>query len=288
MKKIIRPVIAGVALCFACTAASAQEFKEHVSKEFTPSSKDSRSVFCVYNINGNVRVEGYAGDKVTVEIDKTITAKTADVLETGKKEFNISFEQVGDTIFAYIAGPHDSRPRRSWHSDEDYHRIEYNYKAEFVVRVPMGLSVCASTVNNGSVDVKDVAGILHVNNVNGPITIENAKNTTNARTVNGSVHVNYLANPPEKSSYSTVNGEIRITYPASLAADVSYKTMNGEVFTDFQNTEMLPATVSKTEDKRSQGTVYRINSESRIRIGSGGNSLHFETLNGNIYIKKQS
>jgi len=43
----------------------------------------------IYNIEGPIKVEGYSGDKVVIEINKTITAKTNEILETGKKEFRL-------------------------------------------------------------------------------------------------------------------------------------------------------------------------------------------------------
>ena len=40
--------------------------------------------------------------------------------------------------------------------------------------------------------------------------------------------------------------------------------------------------------KEGDGTVYKLNKTTAIRIGSGGKLFEFETLNGNVYIKKQS
>ena len=137
------------------------------------------------------------------------------------------------------------------------------------------------------IQVKNVYGALKVNNVNGPIEIINAKGTTIAHTVNGGVTVNYLALPPDASSYYTVNGELKVTFPKGLSADVAFKSMNGQFYTDFQDVQVMPTHVTKTENKNSNGTTYKLSKNSDIRFGAGGKIFKFETLNGNVYIKKQ-
>lgn len=282
MKRSLMPVLAGVGLCLLQISASAQEFKEHVSKQFTL----QKGVVAIYNISGSINVQGYAGDKVIMEIDETISADDQATLEQGKKEFKLAFDQKQDTVMAYIAEPYDSRPH-SWRNRDEDRRIRYRYNLEFTVKVPFGLDLRVSTVNNGHITVKDVYGVLKVNNVNGPIDIVNAKSTTEAHTVNGAVTVNYLKIPAEASSYKTINGEVKVTYPASLSADLEFKSMNGQFYTDFPNAEVMPGKVVKTQSKNNSGTIYKLSKNSDVRIGSGGKIFKFETLNGDIYIKKQ-
>ncbi len=291
MKTLFTPLLTGVALLCAQTAIMAQplEFKEHISKQFTPQKAAEATTLAVYNLQGFIKVEGYSGDKVLLEIDKTIAAKEDKWLQIGKQEFELAFDQQSDTIWAYIAQPYDSRPHE-WRDYEwnDRRRIEYTYTLEYTIKVPYNMNIHVSTVNKGDVTVQDVAGIISAHNVNGPITIKNAKNTTDAHTINGNLTVNYLAVPPGNSSYYTLNGTLSVTYPQSLSADLEFKSMNGGFYTDFDNVQVLPARITKTERKTDEGTVYKINKDSDIRIGSGGKTFKFETLNGNVYIKKQS
>jgi DUF4097 and DUF4098 domain-containing protein YvlB len=154
--------------------------------------------------------------------------------------------------------------------------------------VPFGMNLHISTVNNGVITVNNVSGTLHLNNVNEEITIKNAKGTTFAHTINGDVTVSYLANPPEESSYYTINGSIRVSYQPGLSADLNLKSMNGDFFTDFPDAQSLPASVTKVHEKKGEGLVYKLNATTSIRFGKGGRTFKFETLNGNIYIKKQS
>ncbi|MVM33044.1 hypothetical protein GO755_23590 [Spirosoma sp. HMF4905] len=290
MKLFIIPVLAGLVLSCAQTPATAQEFKEHVSKEFTV-SKAATGALAIYNVNGFIKVEGYSGDKVVIEVDKSITAKNNEDLEIGKKEFQLQFGQQGDSIVAYIAEPFDSRPRRSrnrnnWNNND--RDVDYDFTLNFTVKVPNQMNLVVSTVNRGNVTVKDVNGTLRARNVNGAITLTNIKGTTDAHTINGNLDVDYVANPPENSSYYTLNGNINVSYPANLSADLQFKTFQGKFFTDFPNTEVLPVQAIKTTEHNGEGTVYKLNKNIAIRIGNGGKTFKFETFNGSIYIKKQS
>jgi DUF4097 and DUF4098 domain-containing protein YvlB len=286
MKKLIPLFLGGLAIL--CIRANAQEFKEHISKEFTLTREANASVLSIYNIDGPVRVEGYSGNKIIIEIDELITADDNQILETGKKEFRLGFDQTSDTVIAYIAAPYDSRPHRNWR-DRGYDReIEYRTKLAYNVKVPFGINLDISTINDGDISVNGVTGTLHINNVNGSISVTGAKGTTKAHTVNGAVTVTYLGTPAGPCSYYTINGEINVTYPADLSADLQFKSMNGEFFTDFPSVEVLPAKVTKNQESRNGATIYKLNKITEVRIGSGGSSLKFETLNGNIYIKKQA
>ncbi|MCE7064684.1 DUF4097 family beta strand repeat-containing protein [Dyadobacter sp. CY326] len=287
MKFFAIPLFAGAVLC--CTQAPAQklESKEHIKKEFTLSQSASAVTMTIYNINGSIRVEGYDGNQVVLEVDQTISGKSNAILETGKQEFKLNFDQKPDSIIAYIASPFDSRPnrgRRNW----DGPRIEYDFDLDFVVKVPHAMNLHVSTVNGGDVNVSDVTGKLDVKNVNGAIKIANAKGAANVHTINGDVVANFVTLPPGESDFKTLNGDIKITYPPALSVDCQFKSFNGEFYTDFPETESLPVKVVKNEENKTNKTVYKLSTETRIRIGKGGPTYKFETFNGNIYIKKQS
>lgn len=279
---------------FNTVGAQAQdlESKTQTRREFTLAGGVGNGTLALYNLFGSVRVQGYAGRQVVVEITKTITAPDARTLAAGQQQAQPGFAQHGDSLTVYLAAPYDSRPRRR---DDGRNRpgrdeekdIAYGYRFDFVVKVPYAMAVHASTVNNGAVEVQDVSGPLRVFNVNGAIRLTNARGTTEARTVNGNVEATYAAAPPGASSYHTINGQIRVRYPASLAADLHFKSMHGELFTDFPNAEILPAQVTKNRENQGDGTVYRLSKDTAVRLGRGGPALRFETLNGDVTITKQ-
>ncbi|HEX7494398.1 MAG TPA: hypothetical protein VF346_09265 [Bacteroidales bacterium] len=288
MKKEIVILLLGIGIICAVPELNGRDFKEHLSKEFEVSGDAAGSTLFIYNISGFIKVEGYSGNKVVLEMEKTIAADDEKTLEMGKKEFRLDFDQKTDTIMAYIAQPFDSRPHRNRYYYDDHGEIEYQYNVDFTVKVPFGMNLHISTVNDGIISVNNVSGILHVSNVNEEISIKNAKGTTYAHTVNGDVSVSYITNPPEESSYYTINGNIRVGYQPGLSADLLFKSMHGDLYTDFPDAELLPASTTKKQEQKSGGTVYQLNTITAVRFGKGGRTFKFETLNGNVYIKKQS
>lgn len=267
----------------------AQEATEKITKEFTVQGDASRQVLAVYNVFGSVSVDGYAGNKVVLEITKTVSAPDGTLLETGKKEVQLGFIQRNDSIIAYTAGPHDSRPNRSsrnLHRNRDEPR--YSYALHYAVKVPTQLNLHVSTVNGGKVTITDVAGTLHAHNVNGGVSIANARGATDARTVNGNVEISYARSPAGPSSYHTINGKIIASYPADLAANVHFKSFNGEMYTDFPKAERMAPQISQNKQADGNGTKYKISKETAVRLGKGGPDLRFETLNGDVTIKQQT
>lgn len=279
-------ILAGLALL--CTAVQAQEFKQHLSREFSIGNAAAGQL-TLYNINGPIRVEGYSGDKVVVGVDELITADDSGEVAVGKNEVKPEFEQRGDSILIYLSAPWDSRPHR-WDRNGQWNneRIDYDFQLSFTVKVPDKMNVLVSTVNKGDVVVQDVAGALNINNVNGPITIRNAKGATKARTINGDLTVGYQDTPPAASDYYTLNGTLTVTYPANMSAICQFKSMNGSFYTDFPNVEVLPAKVIRNEERTGNGVRYKLNIARQVKIGDGGKLFKFETMNGDIYIKKQS
>ena len=285
MKKLIIPILSGVIL--SCTNAPAQEpkFTETIKKEFVVSPN---SVLAVYNIEGFIKVDGYDGNKVLIEVDKTISGKTNEIVEEGKREFKLEFEQKADSVIVYIVEPWDSRPNRNndrWKKN-DQRKIQYHSNLNFTIKVPKTINLAVSTVNNGDILVTDVSGLMKVNNINGKITVKNAQKANEIHTINGDVNINYTTLPPDSSKYYTLNGNLTVIFPNNLSADCSFKSFNGDFYTDFEDVEKLPARVTKTINETDKGTTHKLSKGSMIRIGSGGKNLKFETFNGNIYIKK--
>lgn len=282
MKKILSLLSVGMILSCTNSPAQKQLFKEHITKEFSVNS--AATTLNVYNIDGFIKVEGYAGNKIILEIDKTISGKTDKIIEQGKSEFKLNFEQKNDEITAYISEPYDSRPNIN-HHNKDLH-IEYNVQVNYTIKVPYSTNLKVSTINNGDVSVLDVKGEIKANNINGAITLKNISKAYDVHTINGNVDINYVTLPPDNAKYYTLNGDLTVTYPANLSADCSFKSFQGEFYTDFPEVAVMPSKIKKIVEKDGERTRHKLEKGSNIKIGNGGLKLHFETFNGNIYIKK--
>ena len=73
-------------LMIASIQLNAQTYTEKITKEFSFEKKSVDNAVMIANINGNVKVDGYAGDKILVEVSKTIHGKTEARLEKGKTD----------------------------------------------------------------------------------------------------------------------------------------------------------------------------------------------------------
>jgi DUF4097 and DUF4098 domain-containing protein YvlB len=178
----------------------------------------------------------------------------------------------------------DSGRNDGWHDD-------YVVAYEIEVRVPRGARVEAATVNDGDVTVEGLSGDFKLTNVNGAVRLTGAGGNGEIRTVNGNVSASFARVPTEPSSFHTVNGDLDVTFPNALAADLAFKTMNGDVYTDFDVVSLTqPPTVARDANARGNGmhTMVRTHRNTAFRVGAGGATHSFNTLNGDIYVRKAS
>lgn len=275
-------------LAFFRQLAVAQEDKENIVKELSFTNLGDASVLYVENINGSVTVEGYNGDKVMVEVEKTLKATTSEDLQKAKEEVKLGIEQSGDSITLYIDNPYvyrrkDGKLRYDFHGDWNQ---DYNYVFNFKIRVPAQIKLAVYTVNKGNINIANTRNSVHAGNVNGSITLEQIAGTTKANTINGHIKAFYTSLPGSNSSYKTLNGNIEVSYPENLSAELRFKTTNGEAYTDFAVAEMIASKIEKTSTGNNKGTAYKVEGYSGVRIGKGGMQHNFEVFNGDITVRK--
>jgi DUF4097 and DUF4098 domain-containing protein YvlB len=282
MKNLIL-IFCAIALV-SCHKLEAQkhEFKETINKTFTVKPTD---ILAIYNVHGPIKIEGYEGDKVQIEVEKTISAKNNADLEMGKKEFDLVISHQNDSLIAYIKEPNDSRPHQNNNRNDDQEN-KYLYKLNFTIKVPKSMNMAISTITNGDINIANIDGKIKANNINGKIILENVKQAYDVHTINGDVSINFVSSPPDNAKFYTLNGKMTIKLPTDFSADCSFKSFQGEFFTDFENTEKLPNKIIKTTVVKNGKTIQKLNKTDVIRFGSGGKNINFETFNGNIYIKK--
>jgi hypothetical protein len=294
MKNTIKLIIFVMVLMEISVRTCAQDgdkkvFENTLSKSFNFPKQGNSNVLVIDNISGGIEVEGYDGSEVVIEIKQRLSAKTEDKLNLAKQEAQVKFQQSGDSIIAYYPENRQNccKEGTGWRRDRWNNRWdEYDYRFDFKVKVPKNTNLYLLTVNKGDIKVSDISGQIAVSNVNGSISLDKIVGITSAKTVNGKVTVTYTANPPQDSEYRTLNGTITVNYKEDLSADLTFKSMNGEFYTDFQVAEYLSNQVEKKEDDSGNNKKYKVTSRPAIRIGKGGTKHSFESLNGNIYVKK--
>jgi hypothetical protein len=240
----------------------------------------------VRNINGFIHVEGTNDASVEMSIRKVIRAETRDDLAEAQRDVRLDFRDGAPRVEAivtdrsgHVCGEpwNDRQPRRD--------HVHYEVRFDFTIRMPRNATLRLCTINGGDVIVNGTQGDFDVTNVNGLIDMRQVAGSGRAHTVNGPVTVTFTANPQQPSSFKTVNGNVDILFLDGLSADLSMKTFNGGLFTDF-DVQPLASTVSAAGERRNGRFVYRANEFTRVRVGSGGPLITFETLNGSVRARR--
>lgn len=265
--------------------AQEKEFSERIKKE-VPLANRSDNALIIKNVFGSVTVEGYSGNEVVVDVKRSIWAETTADLELGKQELQLKVIQEADRVLLRPDAPYinfdDEKLRFNWCNNDE---LTYSHRLDFTVRVPNSVKIIVSAVNDGEVVVKNTKGeYLKASNINGGITLNNVTGKTKVNCINGAVSISYASNPDEASEYYSLNGDINISYQESLSANISFKSMNGDMFTDFDINKQFMQT-NKQAGKGSK-PKYRYETKPVVQIGAGKVNYDFETLNGDVYIKK--
>ena len=289
--KTMKQLIMSIALVaiFGMQNAKAQkkEFNEVVKKELEFKGTNMERMLEVQNLNGSISVEGYDGDVVLLEVEKTITARNSNDLELGKKEIGINVLREGDKLIVYpdVPNMHYKDGRFTNINCDRWEESPYDHTLNFKVKIPEKSRLKVGAINRGEVVVKNTRGnYIEANNINGGIELVNITGQTKVHCINGEVSISYADNPTVASTYYSLNGDINITYQKGLSADIAFKSMNGELFTDFDIARQFAKTTKEEPGKKN--TKYRYEAKPVVQIGKGGLSFDFETLNGDVIIKK--
>lgn len=259
--------------------ASAEVVDTRELMETIPVTANEPLVVTVKNIIGPIHVTGH--DRNTVEMHATETVRgdlQADI-ERARADMQLRTETEPGRVAIRVrhVGDDDNDGRRN--SSWDNYSIEYDIE----VRVPRGATIDISTVNDGDVTVEDVNGEFTLRNVNGGVRLVRAGGSGTINTVNGNVEAVFARAPSEATSFHTVNGELDVTFPANLSAELAFHTMQGDVFTDFD----VESLSTPPEVRRDRGRYFmNTNRNSAFRIGTGGERYSFNTLNGDIFVRK--
>jgi len=130
--------------------------------------------------------------------------------------------------------------------------------------------------------VQKVRGDYSVENVNGPIALDEVGGSGHVHTVNGDVKVTFVENPKQDSDFGTINGDIDLYFAPQLAADFRFKTMQGNIYSDFPMAA-IPAAPGKAARQNGR-FVYNADRYTGGRVGTGGPEIKLENLNGDLRV----
>ena len=245
--------------------------------ETIPVSANEPLVVIVKNIIGPIHVTGHDANRVEMHATETVRGDLQADIERARAEMQLRTETEPGRVAFRVRNIDGDSGRRN--SNWDNYSIAYDIE----LRVPRGATLEISTVNDGDVTVEDVNGEFDLKNVNGAVRLVRAGGGGSIHTVNGDVDASFARSPSEATSFHTVNGEVDVTFPANLSAELAFHTLQGDVFTDF-DVESLSA---PPEVRRDRGRyAMNTNRNSAFRVGTGGERHTFNTLNGDILVRK--
>lgn len=239
----------------------------------------------VDNVDGTIQVVGDTGNTIRVEGERILRAEDQQALDRAKREVNLDVNEKDGTAQLYVNGPfrhNNSRDDHGFHIHYDDHEYEVTYN--FTIHVPRDTGLRLRTVN-GDVKTEETRGKFDIHGVNGAVTMTGVAGYGTLQTVNGQTSVSFRENPRQASDFKTVNGAVEAAFPPNFSADLRFKTLNGQAYTDFDTTAL--ASAAPAGERVNGKFVYKFNQSRNVRIGSGGPELSFETVNGDIRIKKE-
>ncbi|MBI4429038.1 MAG: hypothetical protein HY562_07950 [Ignavibacteriales bacterium] len=235
------------------------------------------------NIAGGIVVEGYEGDKIHLIVQQRYEAESDEKLLEAKEEVTLQIEERKDRLILSVHAPW----REKWgRRNNGWGFYGYDAEFDFELKVPKKINLYLKTVNEGDITVKNTEGDFDLRNVNGGIEAKGITGSGRMHTVNGPVKTIFTSVPEGDCSFKTVNGKIELQFPDELAADLRFKTFNGSVYTDF-DVEALSRQILPLENRRGRKVYYK-DASFGVRVGVGGPTYFFETLNGNIYVLKRT
>ena len=273
MKKTTGLIMMTLLMTWAAPALIAGPNEPGVQEVVVPLTDPGRPVVLGASLlNGGIRVEGYDGNQVLVEVIPE-GGQHSDRTRNGMRR--IPNTSMGVTIEEQ---DNQVRVRGSWNSNIHLMKL----------KVPRRTSIQLKCINNGDIHVSGVEGELELQNTNGKITALDIDGWVVAHTTNGEIKVTIDKLQSNKDmSFVTLNGDVDVTFPPGLKADLKINAGNGEIFTDFEFNmkEDSPGPII-TSNRNGGHFKISLDKEVRATIGGGGLEIYFKTWNGDILIRK--
>lgn len=274
--RILMLVAGLLAIYVETVAADRVEAQRTWTERFVVTTAEPQLEVC--NIWGDVRVTAGAEGEITLLISEHRSAPDRALFERSRQVYGLDIRADGQGVDVRVGGC-----GQGWHGKNPCRRCRVDY--QFEIQVPPNAKVHASTVNDGSVEISGVAGPLSATNVNGPITIHQARACDSVDSVNGDVFLGFSVVPERDCDIETINGDIRLQVPGGSGLDLALNLGNGRVTSEIPvNPLAIPARVEQTES--GGRNHYRIEQAAGVRLADGGPVFSVTSMNGDLRIQE--
>lgn len=242
-----------------------EKHTETITKEMSFDS-NTDNIFMIENVFGNLKVEGYNGNTVKIEIEKVIEANNSSDLKKGIEEIQCGTYQNGQGMILFTDAPFVSFDKFSMdfkyngkdkmkmgECNQGYNKMaDYEFTMNYTVKVPRTVNVRLDNLA-GNIDVESINGeVLKVQATSGLINLEDLS-IENISIANMSGHItgenidaeNLIANSMSghvklydiktaATEATSMSGHVIATYAQNPTQDSKFKTMSGHVDITFQ------------------------------------------------------
>jgi hypothetical protein len=287
---------ARIAMMMALVAvtARAQDYRGRGDSVFVWSARiHEGGTLTIKNVVGAINVTESNSDRVEVRAEKRLRGR-GDLSDIG---FDIQESGSEVTICTVYRG-------ESACDDGGFNNTRFSVR--YTIAMPRSLRLRASTGNgelsvdragselelhtgNGGIHIGQTEGRVVAATGNGDLEVESARGPVKASTGNGRVFVSTSAGPVSATTgngdidvrmqslsnasdmdFRSGSGAVRVTLPADFNGDVDASTGNGDLHTDF-----AIKLIGRLDPQHMRGT-----------IGNGGRTIHLQTGNGRLEIRK--
>jgi len=147
------------------------------------------------------------------------------------------------------------------------------FSVSYEVFVPRNADLSLKT-HNGGISIADVRGTIQFDALNGGVNLKNLGGDVEGATKNGGLNITLAGNRWDgtKLDARTTNGGVNVNMPTSYNAHFETATVNGHLNANF--------------DMTVHGNLSELSKKMSTDIGSGGPTIHVETINGGVNVKK--
>lgn len=242
---------------------------EIITKEIKFERNSNDNIFMIENVNGNIKVEGYGGNTIQVEVEKVIKYDDREFLAQGIKDINLGVFQNKDGVCLYMDAPFVTFNKEDMNFDykksnknkdcesakwdaidiNDAYRYELNYK----VKVPRTVNVKIDNLSGPRLEVSNIKGdMMDLRNASGHIFVNNLDvedidiqtmsghiqgeeiiaDELAAQTMSGHVKLNAVSGAATHAT--SMSGHVIINYNENPKKASEYTSMSGHVDIGFQ------------------------------------------------------
>lgn len=159
-------------------------------------------------------------------------------------------------------------------------------KFEIVARVPRRADLDLSTVEDGEIIVRNIAGALQLENANGKISATNIDGAVIAESVNEAISVAFSGvSTSGATALTSLNGDITVALPANAGAELRIDSAEGQIESDF-DLDVKPSKPLVERSEGRSGVSVRVEDVIVATVNGGGPVIRVKTLNGNIRVAK--